>query len=114
MEKTTEYGKIKISEYAFEKLVKEAIALTEGRETLALERKSIIIDETQDDISIEFHVVHKFGTSLWYSSRVVLEYLDHRFRELGLGKRIVIRMKVVAVKARRTVKRNIEYTRVIK
>lgn len=114
MEKTTEYGKIKISDYAFEKLVKEAIARSEGRETLAVERKNTIISETDDDITIEFHVVHKFGTSLWYSSRVVLAHLEYLLKSLELGKRTVIKMKVVGVKARKTVKRDLEYVRVIK
>ncbi len=114
MEKTTELGTIKISDNAFERLIKEGIALTEGRDSLALERKPIVITEREDMLILEFHVVHKFGTSLRYSSKLVLDYIENNIKPLKLGKQVRIRMMVVAIKARRSVKRDLEYMRIIR
>ena len=76
MEKITEYGKIKLSDNVFEKAVKEGLALTNGRDSLAMERKSISVEEEEDGIRVEFHVVHKFGTSMLFSSMTVMNYIE--------------------------------------
>ena len=44
MEKTTDYGKIKIADVVFEKMIKDALTLTEGRDELAEGKKSIIVE----------------------------------------------------------------------
>ena len=93
MEKINDYGKIKISDNVFEKLVKEGLALTNGRDTLALERKSIDVQETDDEIRVEFHVVHKFGTSMIFSSMTVMDYLEENIRSIKLGKPVRAVMK---------------------
>ena len=114
MEKINDYGKIKISDNVFEKLVKEGLALTNGRDTLALERKSIDVQETDDEIRVEFHVVHKFGTSMIFSSMTVMDYLEENIRSIILGKPVRAVMKIIAIKARKTHKVDHEKTRIIK
>ena len=114
MEKITDYGTIRISDNAFERLIKEGLALTEGRDSLALERKPIVITDRADELILEFHVVHKFGTSLRYSSKVVLDHLEKNIRPLLLGKPVRIKMMIVAIKARKSVKRDLEFGRIIK
>lgn len=114
MEKTTEYGNIKISDNVFERLIKEGLSLTEGRDSLVLERKNIIINETDNELLLEFHVVHKFGTSMFFSTRTVLDYIEKNLKGLKLGKQIRVVMRIVAIKARRSFKTNHEITRVIK
>jgi len=114
MEKINEYGKIKISDNVFEKLVKEALALTKGRDTLAMERKSIDVEETDEEIKVEFHTVHKFGTSMIFSSMTVMDHLEKTIRSIKLGKPVRVVMKIVAIKARKTFKVDHEKTRVIR
>ncbi len=114
MEKINEYGKIKISDNVFEKLVREALALTNGRDSLALERKNIEVEETDEEIRVEFHVVHKFGTSMIFSSMTVMDYLEKNIRSIKLGKPVRAVMKIVAIKARKTFKVDHEKTRVIR
>ena len=113
MEKTNDLGVIKISDSAFEKLIKEGLALTDGRDSLALERKSIIIRESEKMLYLEFHVVHKFGTSMIFSSSTVLDYLEKTLRAAKLGKPVSITMKIVAIKARRSIKTNHELMRLV-
>ncbi len=114
MEKITEYGKIKISDNVFEKLVREGLALTNGRDTLAMERKSIITEETDDEIRVEFRVVHKFGTSMLFSSMTVMNYIEENIRSVKIGKPVRVTMRIVAIKARKSFKVDHERTRVIK
>lgn len=113
MEKITELGTIKISDNVFERLVKESVSLTENRDTLAVERKPIIVTDREDMLIIEFHVVHRFGTSLRHSSKVVLDHMESCLKPLRLGKPVLVRMMVVAIKARRSVKRDLEFSRII-
>lgn len=114
MEKITELGTIKISDNVFEKMIKEGLSLTKGRDSLALERRSIIIEEKEGTLYMEFHVVHKFGTSMLFSSGTVLDYLEENIRKLKLGVPVRIIMKIVAIKARRSIKSNHEITRDIR
>lgn len=114
MEKINEYGKIKLSDNVFEKLVKEALALTNGRDSLALERKSIEVEETENEITVEFHVVHKFGTSMIFSSMTVMDYLEDNIRSIKLGKTVRVIMRIVAIKARKSFKVDHVKTRIIK
>ena len=114
MEKITEYGKIKLSDNVFEKAVKEGLALTNGRDSLAMERKSISVEEEEDGIRVEFHVVHKFGTSMLFSSMTVMNYIEENIRSVKLGKPVRVIMKIVAIKARKSFKVNHEITRTIR
>ncbi|MBR6472520.1 MAG: hypothetical protein IKS99_02170 [Firmicutes bacterium] len=114
MEKITDYGTIKISDNVFEKMIKDALSKTEGRDGLAIERKSILIEDGPEELKLEFHVVHMFGTSLRFSTKTILDHLERSIRRLGLGKNVRIVMKVVAIKARRSQKRDLEYSRIIK
>ncbi len=113
MEKITELGTIKIADNAFERMIREGLALTDGRDSLALERKNIIIEEKAGRLDIEFHTVHKFGTSMIFSSQTVLDYLENTIRSLRLGMPVKITMRIVAIKARRSIKSNHEITRTI-
>ena len=114
MERTTDLGTIKISDNVFEKMIKEGLALTNGRDSLALERRNIILEEEDGSLLIEFHVVHKFGTSMLFSSATVLDHLESSIRALGLGMPVRIVMKIVAIKARRSIRSNHEITRNIR
>ena len=113
MEKTTEYGKIRISDNVFEKLIREGLALTNGRDSLAMERKSIIVEETDRSINVEFHVIHKFGTSMIFSSKTVMDYIENNIRSVRLGKPVRITMRIVAIKARKSLKTDHEITRTV-
>lgn len=113
MEKITEYGKIKLSDNAFEKMIREALALTNGRDSLAMERKSIVTEEDENEIRVEFHVVHKFGTSMLFSSMTVMNYIEENIRSIKIGKRVRVIMRIVAIKARKSFKVNHEITRTI-
>ncbi len=114
MDKITEYGTIKISDNVFEKMIRDAIKLTEGRDELSSERKNISIYDGKDCLTIEFHVVHMFGTSLRFSTKTVLDHMEKNIRSLGLARPVKIIMKIVAVRARRSQKRDLEFTREIK
>ncbi len=114
MEKITELGTIKISDNVFEKMIKDGLALTKGRDSLALERRNIIIEEKDGILYIEFHVVHKFGTSMLFSSGTVLDHLEDGIRALHLGVPVRITMRIVAVRARRSIRSNHEITRNIR
>ena len=113
MEKITEYGKIKLSDNVFEKVVKEGLALTNGRDSLAMERKSISVEEDEKEIRVEFHVNHKFGTSMLFSSMTVMNYIEENIRSIRIGKTVKVIMRIVAIKAKRSFKVNHEITRTI-
>ena len=113
MEKITEYGKIKLSDNAFEKMVREGLALTNGRDSLALERKSIIVEEDENEIRVEFHVIHKFGTSMLFSSMTVMNYIEENIKSIRIGKPVKVTMRIVAIKARKSFKVDHERTRTI-
>ncbi len=113
MEKKTEFGTIKIADYMFERIIKEGLALTNGKAMLALEMKNIYIDEHRDFLRIEFHVVHKFGSSIRSTSKTVFDYMEKMIKPLNVGKPVRIHMIIVAVKSRRIVKRDIEIMREI-
>jgi hypothetical protein len=70
--------------------------------------------ETDDEIRVEFHVVHKFGTSMIFSSMTVMDYLEENIRSIKLGKPVRAVMKIIAIKARKTHKVDHEKTRIIK
>ena len=114
MEKTTEYGTIKIADNVFEKMAKEAVSKSDGRDEFAEGRKSVIIEDRTDELLLEFHVVHRFGTSLLLSSRLVLDDMERSIRSLGLKKPVRVVMKVVAVRARKLQKRDLEFVRIVK
>ena len=114
MEKTTRYGTIKISDNAFEKLIKDALLQTKGAESLAMEIRPIIIKEDEERITLEFHVVHKFGTSMRHSAKTVMDYIEKNLKSIKLSKNVTIRMMIVAVKARKTVKRDLEFARIVR
>ena len=113
MEKTNEYGKIKFSDNAFEKLIKDALTVADGRESLAVERKNIIISEDDHEIQLEFHVVHKFGSSMLYATRTIMDYIEENLKPLKLGKPVRVTMKIVAIKAKKSFKVNHENMRII-
>ncbi|MBQ4468098.1 MAG: hypothetical protein II918_07775 [Firmicutes bacterium] len=114
MEKTTDYGKIKIADVVFEKMIKDALTLTEGRDELAEGKKSIIVEGNHEELHLEFHVIHMFGTSLRVSSKAVLDHMEKRIQALGLKKPVRVTMKVVAIRARRTQKRDLVFERTVK
>ena len=113
MEKITEYGKIKISDNVFEKMIKEALSLTNGRDSLAMERRSIIIEEDENEIRVEFHVTHKFGISMFFSSMTVMNHIEGSIRSINIGKPVKVIMKIVAIKAKRSIKVDHEITRTV-
>ena len=114
MEKTTEYGKIKIADVVFEKIIKDALTKTEGRDELAEGKKSVIVEGNSEEIRLEFHVIHMFGTSLRISSKAVLDHIEKRLKALGLKKPVRVIMKIVGIKARRTQKRDLVFERIVK
>ena len=114
MEKTTDYGTIKITDNVFEKMAKEAVSATEGRDEFAEGKKSVILENRPDELLLEIHVIHRFGTSLILSSKLVLDHMEKSIRSLGLDKPVRVVMRVVAVRARRIQKRDLEFVRIVK
>ena len=110
MERKNEFGTVKIADYAFEKLVKDAVAMTEGRETIAPGRNSIVIDESDMELRIEFNVIHRFGSSMYFASQTVLSYLEENLKRLRLGKAVRITMRIVGIKTKKVNKQNIEFS----
>ena len=110
MEKKNEFGTVKVAESAFEKLVKDAVALTDGKETIASGRNSIVIDENDMELKIEFNVIHKFGTSMYFASQTVLSYLEENLKKLQLGKAVRITMRIVGIRTKKITKQNIEFS----
>ena len=113
MEKITEIGTIKIADYLFERIIKEGLALTDGKESLALEMKNISVYDYDGFLKIEFHVVHKFGSSIRNNSKVVLDYMEKMIAPMNIAKPVRIYMMIVAIRSRRIVKRDIEIVREI-
>lgn len=110
MERKNELGTVKVAEYAFEKLVKDAVANTDERETIAPGRNSILIEEDEKELKIEFNVIHKFGTSIYFTSQSVLSYLEENLKRLKLGKVIKITMRIVGIRTKKITKQNIEFS----
>jgi len=110
MEKKNELGTIKVAEYAFEKLVKDAVAMTGDKETIAPGRNSIVIDEDDLELKIEFNVIHRFGASMYFASQTVLSYLEENLKRLKLGKAVKITMRIVGIRTKKITKQNIEYS----
>ncbi|MBQ7703662.1 MAG: hypothetical protein IJT40_04725 [Firmicutes bacterium] len=110
MEKKNELGTIKIADNAFEKLIKDAVALTDGKETMASGRNSIVIEESEMELKIEFNVIHQFGASMYFASQTVLSYLEENIRKLKLGKAVRITMRIVGIKTRKVTRQNIEFS----
>ncbi len=113
MEKTTELGTIKIADYLFERIIKEGLALTGGKASLALEMKNITVYDFDGFLKIEFHVVHKFGSSIRSTSKTVLDYMEKMIAPMNIGKPVRVYMMIVAIRSRRIVKRDIEIVREI-
>ncbi len=110
MEKKNELGTLKVAEYAFEKLVKDAVDLTEGVETIAPGRNSISIREEERELVIEFSVIHRFGASMYFASQAVLSYLEENLKSLKLGRVIKITMRITGIRTKKVTKQNVEYS----
>ena len=110
MEHRNELGTVKVAEYAFEKLVKDAVALTEGRETLASGRNNIVIEEDDTELRIEFNVIHRFGASMYFSSQTVLSHIEESLKRLKLGKAVKITMRIVGIRTKKVTRQNIEFS----
>jgi len=111
MERNNEYGKIKITENVFHRIIKNAVWTTNEKVTLASERKNIYIADDESSLNIEFRVIIRFGASIRINSNLIMNYLEDTLKPMQIGKPIHIVMRIVGIRSRNIAKRDIEVTR---
>lgn len=128
LERTTEYGKIKLNDNIFAKAVLSAVSKTQGRVFCASERgkilggidqkvsagelaSNIIIDEDKDGYCLRFFVITSFGASIRKNCTEILDDLEHQLKIMFPDKAGKIILKIVGVKSKNIARRNIDVVR---
>ena len=128
LERSTEYGKIKLNDNIFSKAVLAAVSKTEGKVFCASERgkilggidqkvspgelaSNIIISEDAKHYLLKFFVIMSFGASIKKNCTEVLDNLEKQIRIMFPDKGCKIILKIVGVKSKNIAKRNIEIVR---
>lgn len=128
LERSTEYGKIKLNDNIFSKAVLAAVSKTEGKVFYASERgkilggidqkvspgelaSNIIISEDAKHYLLKFFVIMSFGASIKKNCTEVLDNLEKQIRTMFPDKGCKIILKIVGVKSKNIAKRNIEIVR---
>ena len=128
LERTTQYGKIRLNDTIFAKAVLSSIAGTGGKVLCASEKgkilgvidqkvstgelaSNIFIKETEDGYCLEFFVIMSFGASIKENCTAILNSLEKQMKTMmpDKGGRIVLR--IVGVKSKKIAARNIEIVR---
>lgn len=128
LERTTQYGKIRLNDTIFAKAVLSSIAGTGGKVLCASEKgkilggidqkvstgelaSNIFIKETEDGYCLEFFVIMSFGASIKENCTAILNSLEKQMKTMmpDKGGRIVLR--IVGVKSKKIASRNIEIVR---
>ena len=128
LERSTQYGKIKINDTIFAKAVLSAVAKTGGKVLCASERgkilggidqkvstgeltSNIFIRETAESYYLKFFVIMTFGASIKENCTAVLDSLEKQMKTMLPDKQGQIVLKIVGVKSKKIAERNIEIVR---
>ena len=128
LERSTQYGKIKINDTIFAKAVLSAVAKTGGKVLCASERgkilggidqkvstgeltSNIFIRETAESYYLKFFVIMSFGASIKENCTAVLDSLEQQMKIMLPDKQGQIILKIVGVKSKKIAERNIEIVR---
>lgn len=128
LERSTQYGKIKLNDTIFAKAVLSAVAKTGGKVLCASERgkilggidqkvstgeisSNIFIRETAESYYLKFFVIMSFGASIKENCTVVLDSLEKQMKTMLPDKQGQIVLKIVGVKSKKIAERNIEIVR---
>ena len=128
LERSTQYGKIKINDTIFAKAVLSAVAKTGGKVLCASERgkilggidqkvstgeltSNIFIRETAEGYCLKFFVIMSFGASIKENCTAVLDSLEKQMKTMLPDKQGQIVLKIVGVKSKKIAERNIEIVR---
>ncbi len=128
LERISEYGKIKINENIFAKIVLNAVAKTGGKVFCASQRGKILggidqkvstgeltsnikITDGETEYILEFLVVMAFGASIKQNCGIILDYIEKEMRTMLPDKGGKIILKIVGVKSKKLAIRNIEIVR---
>ena len=128
LERSTQYGKIKINDTIFAKAVLSAVSKAGGRVLCASERgkilggidqkvstgelaSNIFIRETSESYCLNFYVIMSFGASIKDNCKAVLDSLEKQLKTMLPDKAGRITLKIVGVKSKKIAERNIEIVR---
>ncbi|MGN1334753.1 MAG: Asp23/Gls24 family envelope stress response protein [Anaerovoracaceae bacterium] len=128
LQRTTQYGKIKINETIFAKWVLAAVSKTDGRVLCASEKgkilggidqkvsmgelsSNIIIKETKDSYILKFFVIMSFGASIKKNCTEILDSLESQMKKMFPDKKGQIAIKIVGVKSKKIAERSMEIVR---
>ena len=128
LERSTQYGKIKLNDTIFAKAVLSAVAKTGGKVLCSSERgkilggidqkvstgelaSNIFIRETAEGYCLKFFVIMSFGASIKENCTAVLDSLEQQMKIMLPDKQGQIILKIVGVKSKKIAERNIEIVR---
>lgn len=128
LERTTEYGNIRINNNIFAKIVMKAVSKTGGKTFCASERGKILggIDqkvsgselssniffaETDECYILKFFLIMSFGASIKENCALIFDELEKELKLLLPDKKGRIIIKIVGVKSKRIASRDIELKR---
>ncbi len=128
LERISEYGKIKLNDNIFAKVVLNAVSKTgekvfcaspKGKILGGIDQKvstgelasNIKISETQNEYLLEFSVVMAFGASIKQNCGKILDHIEKEMRTMFPDKGGRIILKIVGVKSKKIAVRNIQIVR---
>ena len=128
LERSTQYGNIKLNDTIFAKAVLSAVAKTGGKVLCVSERgkilggidqkvstgelaSNIFIRETAESYYLKFFVIMTFGASIKENCTAVLDSLEQQMKIMLPDKQGQIILKIVGVKSKKIAERNIEIVR---
>lgn len=130
MEKITENGVIKINNSVFTKMISTALSKVEGRGHLANSKGKILggidkklshgeifqnielnVDDINRQIELKLYIVTEFGYSIRECSDRMLDSIEWDLKSMFPGMSGTISLKIVGVRSKKTVLRDIEIVR---
>ena len=128
LERTTQYGKIRLNDTIFAKAVLSAVAKTGGKVLCASEKGNILggidqkvstgelasnifMSETDENYCLKFFVIMSFGASIKDNCTAVLDSLEKQMKTMLPDKSGQIVLKIVGVKSKKIAQRDIEIVR---
>lgn len=128
LERSTQYGNIKLNDTIFARAVLSAVVRTGGKVICASEKgkvlggidqkvspgelaSNIIVRETADGYYLKFFVIMTFGASIKENCTAVLDNLEKQMKTLVPDKGGKIVIKIVGVKSKKIAERDIEIVR---
>ncbi len=128
LERKNSIGIMKLDDYIFAQIVRNAILKCQGRAFHASEKGKILgnqgiktgigeitsnikIREDEKKVYLEFYIVTLFGASIIKTTKEILEYIEYEMRGLFPEKGATITLRIVGTKGIRTkriAKRNIK------